>query len=103
MRAVVLAADEQLCHDHSVVGSATQGSDPPLGSCQGGRVNSEGLVLRVPGGGGLQSTHIRAVAQFRLCIASQYLVVLCRLEEEFVLLGGTLFPQGDLSAVFISF
>lgn len=62
MRAKVLATNEQLSHDDSMVCRAAQGPNPPFGSRQGWRVDGKGLVLWVPGGGGLKTTHVGPVA-----------------------------------------
>lgn len=96
VRAVWLALDDELSHDDSVVCSAAEGTDPPFRGGQGGRVDDESLVLLVPCGRRLESSDVGAVAQLRLCITSNVLVVLCFLEEPFVLLGVALVAEGDL-------
>ena len=59
-------------------------------------MDSKGLVIGVPGGGGFQTTHVRTMAQLRLRVASENLVSCCAFEEKLVLFGSSLFPQGNL-------
>lgn len=96
MRTVVLATDIELSHDHSVVGSATEGTDPPLGGSECGGIDGEGLVIGVPGGGGLEAADIGSVTQFGLGVATDDLVFFGPLEEQLVLLGAALFAEGHL-------
>lgn len=96
VRTEVLSADEQLGHHNGMVCSATKRSNPPLGGSQGRRVNGEGLVIGIPGGGGLETTNVRAMAQFCLRVATDDLVFGGTLKEELVLFWGTLFTEGDL-------
>ena len=96
MRSVALALDNELRHHHRVIRSPSKGANPPLRSGKVGRVEDEGLVLRIPRGGGLEAANVRAMAQLGLCIAANGLVVLCRLEEEFLLLGSALTAKSRL-------
>jgi hypothetical protein len=59
-------------------------------------VKDESLVLWIPGCGGFKTTNIGAMSQFGLCIAANVGVVLCGLEEELVLLRGTLISKSRL-------
>lgn len=95
---VVLAINKQLGHNHSVIGRATEGSDPPLRSSQCWGVDGECLIAGVPGGGGFQTAHVRSVTQFCLRIATDDLVFFCTFKEQFVLLGGALFPESHLDS-----
>ena len=98
VRTVVLATDIQLSHDHRVVGSAAEGTNPPLRGSECGRVDGEGLVIGVPGGGGLETADIGSVAQFSLGVATDDLVFFGTLEEQLVLLGAALFAKGHLES-----
>lgn len=97
MRTVVLSTDKQLGHDNRMIGSAAKGPNPPLGGSQSWGVDSKGLVIGVPSSGGLQTTNVGAVAQFRLSIASDDLVFGRTFQEELMLFGGTLFAQCHLN------
>lgn len=90
--AIVLASDEQLGHNHGMVGSATQRADPPLRGSQGRRVDCESFVVRVPSGCCFQATDVGTMAQFRLCVTSNDLVFRSWFKEELLLLRGSLFP-----------
>jgi hypothetical protein len=79
-----------------MVGSATEGPDPPLGSSEGRGVNCESLLVGVPSGGGLKTTDVGAVAKFGLGVAADDLVFGGTLEEDLVLFGATLFTESDL-------
>lgn len=92
----VLAIDVQLGHHHGVVCCAAKRSNPPLGGCQCGGVDGESLIVGVPGGGGLQTTDVGSMTKLSLRIAADDLVFLSALEEKLVLLGGSLFAEGDL-------
>lgn len=59
------------------------------------RVDGEGLVIGVPCSSSLQSSYVRAVAQFSLSVAANVLVRLCGLEELLVLLRIALISQRD--------
>ena len=96
VRAIVLAVNKQLSHDNRMVGGATERSNPPLGGSQCGRVNGEGLIAGVPGGSGFETADIGSVTQLGLCVAADDFVFLSALEEQLVLLGGALFPEGHL-------
>lgn len=97
VRTVVLPTDEQLRHHDGMVGRTTQRPNPPLRRGQRRRMDRERLVILVPRGRGLQTTHIRPMTQLRLRIASDNLVFLRPLQEEFVLFGGSLFAKCNLS------
>lgn len=75
MRAIWLVVDDQLSHDHGVVGSAAQRANPPLRSGQVWGVDDERFVLGAPDSQGLETPHVRAVAQLSLCITSHVFVV----------------------------
>lgn len=96
MRSHILSPNIELCHHNGMVGSASQRSDPPLRCGQSRAMDSKGLVIGVPGGGGFQTTHVRTMAQLRLRVASENLVSCCAFEEKLVLFGSSLFPQGNL-------
>jgi hypothetical protein len=96
-RAVGLALDDQLRHDDCVVGSAAQRTNPPFARREMGRVDGEGLVVLIPGGGCLETTDVGAVAQLCLRIAADDLVVVGFGEPHFLLLGGTLLAECDLN------
>ena len=93
---VRLALEDQLRHDDGVVCGAAEGANPPLGRCQMGRVDGKRLVVLVPRRRRLESSHVGPVAELRLCVAANVLVVLRFLEELFVLLGVALVAEGDL-------
>jgi hypothetical protein len=96
-RAVGLALDDQLRHDDCVVGSAAQRTNPPFACREMRRVDGEGFVVLVPGGGCLETTNVGAVAQLCLRIAADDLVVVGFGEPYFLLLGGTLLAERDLN------
>ena len=98
VRTEVLATDVELCHDDSVVGRPSQRTNPPFRRGQGRTVDGEGLVIGVICSRGLQTTDVRAVTQFRLCVASDDLILLCAFEEKLVLFRSSLFPQSHLYA-----
>lgn len=75
---------------------ATERSNPPFRGSQCWGVDSECLIVGVPGGGGFQTAHVRAVTQFCLRIATDDFVFFRAFKEEFVLLGGALFPESYL-------
>jgi hypothetical protein len=95
MRAERLAVDDQLGHYYGMVGGTSERSNPPLGRCEMGRVDSESLVIRVPCSCCLQSSYVGAVAQLGLCVTTNVLVVLCGLKELLVLLCVALVSEGD--------
>ena len=94
--AVRLVADVQLSHNDGMVGSAAEGSDPPLAGGQSGRVDDESLVFGAPGGCGLKTSYVGAVAKLGLGVTTDVLVISCGLEELLVLLGRALVTEGDL-------
>ena len=55
-----LAVENELRHNNGVVCGTAQRANPPFGGGKMGRVNDEGLVGRVPGGGGLKTTDVGA-------------------------------------------
>jgi len=59
-------------------------------------MEGEGLVGGVPGGSRLKTSHIRAVSEFSLGVATNDLKVLGFLEEDFLLLRRALVLEGDL-------
>jgi hypothetical protein len=79
-----------------MVGSTTEGANPPLRSSEGRGVDGESLLVGVPGGGGLETTDVGAVAQLGLCVAADDLVFGGALKEELVLFRATLFTEGHL-------
>lgn len=99
VRAVVFAIDNQLGHHNSMVRRSTEGSNPPFGGSQGGRMDHKGLVRGIPCSGGLETADIRAMTQFSLSIAANDFVPLGTFEEEFMLLRGALFSEGNLDNV----
>lgn len=64
-----------------------------------GAVDFERFFFWYPGGSCLQSTYIRSMAQFGLCVASDDFVFLCGFEEEFMLFWCTLVSKGSLESV----
>jgi len=97
VRAVRFALDNELSHDDGKVGSAAKRTDPPFRSSQSGRVDDESLVFFVPRRRRLESSHVGAVAELRLGVTANVLVVPSLCEELFVLLWGALIAEGDLS------
>lgn len=95
MRSVVLSIDVQLSHHNSVVRRSSKGTDPPLGSGQGGRVHSECLPVRVPGGSRFETSNVGAMAQFGLGIGTDVDVSFGLVEEQSLLFFGCLVSQGD--------
>jgi hypothetical protein len=95
-RAVRLALDNELSHDHGVVGSAAERADPPLAGSQVWGVDGEGLVFLVPCCCGLESTNVGSVTQLGLGVTSDDLVVLGLGEPLLLLLFGTLSGKCDL-------
>lgn len=91
-----LSIDDELGHYTGMVCCTAQRTNPPLASSQVRRMKSECFVVRVPGGCGLQATHIRTVSQFCLSVAADDLVGFCRLAEQLVLLWGALLTNSDL-------
>ena len=96
VRAIWSSPDDQLCHYNCMVCCASERTNPPFRGSQTRRVKDESLVLWIPGGSCLQSTNIRSMAQFSLCITSNCLIVLCRFEEEFVLFWRALVSECSL-------
>lgn len=96
MRAVWLAANDELSHNDCMVGGTTERANPPLGSCEGRGVDDEGLVLGVPGRSGLETTHVGTVTQLSLSVTPNVLVVLRLLQESFVLFWATLVAESNL-------
>lgn len=93
---VTFTTDEELSHHYCVVRSATERANPPFGGSQGRRVDGEGLIGGVPGGGGLETADVGAVTQFGLSITTNNLVFGGALKEELMLFGGTLLTKGHL-------
>ena len=62
-------------------------------------MNDESLIFGVPGGGGLESPDVGPMAQFSLRVAPNDLISLCALQEEFLLLWGSLASKGNLMLV----
>lgn len=56
----------------------------------------ERLVVGVPRRSGLQSSHVRSMAQLGLRIAANVLILLCLFEKFFMLLRCSLIPYGFL-------
>jgi len=96
VRTKVLAADVELCHDDSMVGRPSERANPPFRRSQGRAVDGEGLVIGIIRSCGFQTTNIRTMAQFSLCVASNDLVLLRAFEEKLVLFWCSLFPQRHL-------
>lgn len=90
------AVDDELGHDNRMVGSPSQGSNPPLAGGQMGRVDGEGLVVFVPSSGCFETTDVGAVAKLGLSIASDDFVIIGLCEPLFLLLRGALTFQRDL-------
>jgi len=82
---VRLAAEDELSHNDCVVCSATEGTDPPLGSGKMWGVNGECLVIWVPCSGSFQSSNVGTVTELSLSITSNVLVCFSLLEELLVL------------------
>ena len=95
MRTVILAVDHQLRHNDRIVRRPAQRADPPLGGSQVRRMDREGPILRIPRRRCLQAPHVRPVAELRLRVAANDLVVFRLVEEKLVLLGSALVPQRD--------
>jgi hypothetical protein len=91
-----LAVDHELSHNDGIVGSTAERAYPPLACCEMGRVDSEGLVIRIPGSSGLQSADVGAVAELSLGITSNNLVVVGLGEPFFLLFWCTLSFKRDL-------
>lgn len=96
VRSVGLALDDQLGHNAGVVGHLSERANPPLARRDMRRVDGEGLVLGVPGGGGLETTHVGSVAQLGLGVATDDLVLLSGLGKALLLLGSSLVLQSNL-------
>lgn len=56
--AVALAVDDELSHNGGIVCGLSKSTDPPLGSSEIWRVQSEGLVIRIPCCGGFKTSNI---------------------------------------------
>lgn len=95
-RAVRLALDDELSHDHGVVCCAAEGADPPLAGSEMWGVQGEGLVLLVPGRCGLEASDVGAVTELSLSVASDDLVVVGLGEPHLLLFLCTLAGKGDL-------
>ncbi|KAI7515060.1 acyl-CoA oxidase [Hortaea werneckii] len=93
--AVGLASNDELGHDDGMVGGAAERANPPLAGGQGRGVDGEGLVVGIPGGGGLQPADVGAVAELGLSVTADVAVLLGVAQEALVLLGGALVAQGD--------
>jgi hypothetical protein len=95
-RAVGFALDNELSHDHGVVGGAAEGADPPLAGSQVWGVDGKGLIVLVPCCCSLESTDVGSVTQLGLGVTSDDLVVLGLGEPLLLLLFGTLSGKCDL-------
>ena len=96
VRTIVLAINKKLGHNHSVIGRATERSNPPLRRSQCWRVDGECLIVGVPGGGGFQTAHVRSMAQLCLRVATDNLVFFCAFKEQLALLRSSLLAKSHL-------
>ena len=59
-------------------------------------MKGKGFVVRIPGCSGFQASHIRTMAQFGLCIASNDFILLRLFEKQFMLFRRSLVTERDL-------